>query len=89
MIVNDSSCFLRTALVSNAVFSTVSGISFMIFSQPIAEMTGVLQPLILIFLGISLLIFAVGLMVSARREIMNLTEAWIAVGLWRSLPISS
>jgi len=81
MSMNDSSCFLRTALLGNAGFSAISGICFLLFSHPVSERIGLAQPFLLISTGGLLLIFAAGLVLSARREILDLREAWVAVGL--------
>jgi hypothetical protein len=79
MLTTDSSSFLRRSLLSNATFSLVTGFCFTMASSPISSMIGLVMPVILVGIGVSLLVFAAGLFLNARREIVNQTEAWIAV----------
>ncbi|MCG8405459.1 MAG: hypothetical protein MI923_09700 [Phycisphaerales bacterium] len=73
--------FLRRSLLSNAVFSTVSGLSFIAAAKPISSLIGLSHPGILIGIGVSLLVFAAGLVANAKRQAINVTEAWLAVVL--------
>jgi hypothetical protein len=75
------SLLLRRALLGNACFSTLSGIAFLVASKPLAEFIGLAQPAVLIPVGLSLLVFAAGLLQNARRDTVNRTEATIAVVL--------
>jgi len=75
------SLLLRRALLGNACFSTLSGITFLVASKPLAEFIGLAQPAILMAVGLSLLVFAAGLVQNARRDVVNRTEAAIAVVL--------
>ncbi len=79
MLTTDSSGFLRRSLLSNATFSLITGVCFTMASSPISSMIGLEMPVILVGIGVSLLVFAAGLILNARREIVNQTEAWIAV----------
>ncbi len=79
MTPSDRSRFLRRALLSNALFSAISGTCFVIASVPISEWIGLHQPPLVVGVGISLLVFAGLLVATSRRKIVNTTEAWIAV----------
>lgn len=78
---SDRSNLLRLALRSNAVFSTVSGIAFIAAAAPLSEWIGLGSLWILNGVGVSLIVFAVGLYVNASRPDVNVLEAWIAVAL--------
>jgi len=73
--------FLRRALQANAAFSTISGLTFIAAARPIAEFIGISPPLILMFVGASLLPFAAGLLASSLRPVPNILEARIAIAL--------
>jgi len=79
MSTTNPSALLRWSLLSNAVFSTVSGICFLVASKPIANLIELEMPIILIMIGVSLLIFATGLVFNALRKTISPLEAWIAV----------
>ena len=49
---------LRTALLSNAFFSTLSGLTFIIFSPSVAQLIGIDVPVIYQIIGVGLLGFA-------------------------------
>ncbi len=49
---------LRTALLSNALFSTLSGLTFIIFSSSVAELLGIGAPIIYQVIGVGLVAFA-------------------------------
>ena len=72
---------LRTALKSNGVFSTVTGMAFIVAAGPIAERIGLDYPWLLMVIGASLLIFAFGLFRNAMAASVDLLEARIAVAL--------
>ena len=72
---------LRNALKGNGVFSTLSGIAFIAAAGPIADRIGLAYPWVLMVIGASLLIFAVGLFRNATATDLNLLEARIAVAL--------
>ena len=78
---NTQSNLLRNSLKANGIFSTLSGTGFIIAANPIAEFIGLDYPLIITTIGISLLIFAVGLFLNAFRETINTQEAKIAIAL--------
>ncbi len=76
---------LKIALRSNGVFSVVSGLAFILFSDSLSEFMGLKTPFgdagatALIIIGGSVLLFAVGLFINAAREKVNLTEARVTV----------
>ncbi len=72
---------LRTALLSNCVFSGLSGIILLFGSSRISGLFGVHMPTILIGTGALLLIYAAALLLNARRVTVCRTEASIAVFL--------
>lgn len=59
---------LRTALLSNALFSTLSGLAFIIFSRSIAELIGIDIPVIYQIIGVGLLGFASFVAWTGTRE---------------------
>ncbi|MEP4077835.1 hypothetical protein [Haloferula sp.] len=67
--------------MANAIFSCVSAVAFLVFHRAIASFIGLEQPLVLLVVGTSLLIFAGGLFRNATREKPNPREALIAVSL--------
>ena len=80
-----TSLFLRNALRSNAVFSTLSGATFLFAAPWIASRMGIGETLIVRAVGVSLLVFAAGLVLNASRTTVNRIEAWLAVtmdALW-------
>lgn len=81
MTTQDASYFLRMALRSNAIFSAISGCVFVVASGPLSQWIGPQQPALIVAIGVSLLVFAVSLFATSRRETMNLMEAWTAVSL--------
>ena len=59
---------LRTALLSNALFSTLSGLTFIIFSQSVAQLIGIDVPVIYQVIGVGLLGFAAFVAWTGTRE---------------------
>ena len=59
---------LRIALLSNALFSTLSGLTFIIFSRSIAELIGIDIPVIYQIIGVGLLGFASFVAWTGTRE---------------------
>ena len=75
------SSLLRKALMSNAVFSALSGSLITIAAPWLSERMGIPQPMILRVVGISLLGFAAALLWNATRHEIDRKQAWAAVGL--------
>lgn len=76
---------LRNSLRGNAAFSILSGTLLILTASPLATWLGSGPPIILTIIGLSLLIFAAGLVHNASRETINILEAKAAValdGLW-------
>ena len=72
---------LRLSLKGNALFSFTSGLILFIAHKPIASFIGLDQSVLLIVTGLSLVVFAAGLLISSNRESPEPLEAKIAVGL--------
>ena len=75
---------LRAALFGNAAFSTLSGLTMLAASGPLAAATGIPAPA-LFSTGIALLIFAVDLVLVARGTEANRLFVWAFIGadgLW-------
>jgi hypothetical protein len=70
---------LRMTLMGNALFSTISGLTLVLAGQWVVRILGLPEAVNLIALGISLLAFAVTLVVFARKQPIKLLDAWIAV----------
>jgi len=67
----DRSTFVRNVLKANAVFSSLSGIAFLVAAKPIAAFLGLSMPAILTITGIILLIFAADVFYLATRKTVN------------------
>ena len=72
---------LRKALISNAAFSGLSGTTLFVAAPWLSEGMGIPQSIILRVVGLSLLGFAVALILNATRAEVNRRQAWIAVAL--------
>ena len=70
---------LRMALMGNALFSTISGLTLILAGQRVVRLLGLPEAVNLLTMGISLLVFAVTLMVFARKKPIKVSDAWIAV----------
>lgn len=75
------SSLLKKALMSNAVFSAVSGTAMALAAPWLSERMGIPETMILRVIGISLLGFAVALFLNAKRAETDRKQAWVAVGL--------
>jgi len=76
---------LKTTLLSNAVFSTLSGLTFMVDSQFVANLVGIGAPILYQILGVGLLGFAGYVIWTASRKPINTYDALqISIGdfLW-------
>ena len=72
---------LKKALMSNAVFSAVSGTAMALGAPWLSEKMGIPGAMILRVVGLSLLGFAVTLFLNATRAEIDRKQAWAAVGL--------
>ncbi len=72
---------LRMALMGNALFSTISALTLILAGQWVVRLLGLPEAVNLLTMGISLLVFAVTLVVFARKKPIKVSDAWIAVVL--------
>jgi len=70
---------LRTALLANASFSIISGLTLVLAGREIVRLLGLPDAVSLVPLGVSLLVFAAVLVLFARKKSIKLSDAWIAV----------
>jgi len=76
---NERQQLLKMALLANASFSTISGLVLVFAQRGVVRRLGLPETINLIGLGISLLVFALILMIFARKKPIKLLDAWIAV----------
>lgn len=74
-----SSSPIRSILYGNAIFSGVSGLLFIIASQPIARFLGIHTPLAILMLGIGLVGYAALLYINASRTEISRSSVLFAV----------
>lgn len=74
------SLLLRRALLGNAAFSTLTGVTLLAAAGPLEPTLGV-PAVALRIVGLALLPFALGLARIALRETVDRSEAWLAVAL--------
>ena len=72
-------CFLRKALLGNAVLSTLSGATLLIAHEWVGRLLGVSATSGLAILGLSLIAFAGMLVLNARSSQVKTAEAWTIV----------
>jgi hypothetical protein len=77
----ERACFLRKALIGNALFSTLSGVTILLAQGWVLRILGLPENISLAILGIGLLVFAVTLVINARRQQVRTSDAWIVVVL--------
>jgi hypothetical protein len=70
---------LKTALTGNAVFSVISGVAILFANRWVVKFLGLPDKVSLALLGISLIVYAVLLWLSARRATIKITGAWAAI----------
>jgi hypothetical protein len=70
---------LKKALTGNAVFSVVSGLAILFANRWLVKFLGLPDKVSLAILGVSLIVYAAILWLSARRPTIKITDAWIAV----------
>lgn len=74
----DETRLLRAALLSNAAFSTLCAGTLLLDAGPVSTWMGLGSAVPLYVVGAALVPFAVGLVINARREQVNLGEAVMA-----------
>jgi hypothetical protein len=79
----ERSCLLRKALMGNALFSTLSGLTILFAQRWVLRILGLSQNANLLILGIVLILFAATLVINAQRAQVKISDAWIAV--WADL----
>ena len=72
-------CFLRKALMGNALFSTLSGLTILLAQGWVLRILGLPSSVNLLVLGAGLIVFAVTLVINARKQKVKKSDAWIAV----------
>jgi hypothetical protein len=72
-------CLLRKALIGNALFSTVSGLAILFAQGWVLRILGLPSSVNLLVLGAGLIVFAVTLVINARKQQVKKSDAWIAV----------
>ncbi len=77
----ERACLLRKALMGNALFSTLSGLTILLAHGWVLRVLGLSQNVSLMILGIGLLVFAATLVINARRQQVRTSDAWIAVSM--------
>ena len=75
----EHACFLRKALMGNALFSTLSGLTILFAPGWVLRILGLSKDVSLPILGLGLLVFAATLLINARRQQVKTSDAWIAV----------
>jgi hypothetical protein len=75
----EHACLLRKALIGNAVFSTLSGVTILFAQGWVLRILGLSKDVSLAILGFGLLVFAVTLVINARRQQVKTSDAWIVV----------
>jgi hypothetical protein len=70
---------LKKALTGNAVFSAISGVAILIANRWVVKFLGLPDKVSLALLGISLVVYAVLLWLSARKAKIKITGAWVAI----------
>ena len=72
---------LRTALIGNALFSTLSGLIILVAQGRVLRILGLSSSLNLMILGVGLIAFAATLVINARKQPVKKSDAWLAVVL--------
>jgi hypothetical protein len=72
-------CFLRKALLGNALFSTLSGLTILFAQGWVLRILGLSSSVNLLILGVGLIVFAVTLVINARKPQVKKSDAWVAV----------
>jgi hypothetical protein len=75
----ERACLLRKALIGNALFSTVSGLTILFAQGWVLRILGLPSSVNLLVLGAGLIVFAVTLVINARKQQVKKSDGWIAV----------
>jgi hypothetical protein len=75
----ESQALLRKALVGNALFSISSALTILAFNHWLVRFLGLPEQVSLIVLAIGLVGYAVMLVLNARRPVIKVSDAWVAV----------
>src|SRR5215471_11860686 len=78
-LLEEPACFLRKALMGNALFSTLSGLTIVFAQGWVLRILGLSTSVNLLILGVGLIVFAATLVVNARKQQVKKSDAWIAV----------
>jgi len=81
MTTHDPARWLRRSLQGNAWFSGLSGLLFLVAGRPIASGLGIEAPWVIRTLGLGLLLYALWLLLCARRPVPDRREVWAAIAL--------
>ena len=76
---DNRACLLRKALMGNALFSTLSGLTILFAQGWVLRILGLPSSVNLLLLGAGLIVFAVTLIINARKQQVKKSDAWIAV----------
>jgi hypothetical protein len=75
----ERACFLRRALMGNALFSILSGLIILFAQGWVLRILGLSNKISLLVLGVALIVFAATLVINARRQPVKTSDAWMAV----------
>jgi hypothetical protein len=75
----ERACFLRKALMGNAFFSTLSGLTILFAQGWVLRILGLSSSINLLILGVGLIVFALTLVINARKQQVKKSDAWVAV----------
>lgn len=71
---------LRSSLKANGIFSGISGLMFLVGHSYLAMAIGLSNPIILMIIGLSLMVFSWGLFQLASKQEMNKHAVWTIIG---------
>jgi uncharacterized membrane protein HdeD (DUF308 family) len=75
----ERACFLRRALMGNALFSILSGLTILFAKGWVLRVLGLSNKVSLLVVGVALIVFAATLGINARKQKVNMSDAWMAV----------
>lgn len=75
----ERACLLRRALMGNALFSTLSGLTMLFAQGWVLRILGLSPDVSLVILGVGVIVFAATLAINARRQQVKASDAWIAI----------